>query len=164
MSNKEKNTYAFEDKKFLVGLFNKLLKNPTQVKVQKSMYLAYAYYSAMVKSNNYPKELFNANFIAEDYGVIDIDIFNYYKEDIDFSVSDKEIDNFFCELGENIQTNIYHFIMDVVNATNSIDDFSLIIRTKQDMCYKIAYNREDKRIFNKDIKKEYCKDYPNLCF
>lgn len=162
MSNKKRNTYAFEDKKFLVGLFNKLLKNPTQVKVQKSMYLAYAYYCAIAKTNNYPKELFNANFIAEDYGVMDIDIFNYYKEGIAFSLSEKELYNFYKGMRTNTQINIYRFIREVVNATNDIDDFSLVMRTKQDMCYKIAYNREDKRIFNKEIKKEYCEDYPNL--
>lgn len=164
MSKKEQNNYVFEDKKFLVGLFNSLLSNPTHFKLQSILYLAYAFYSATNKSECYPDELFKAKFKVNEYGIFDIDIFNYYKEGIDFSLSSKEIHNFFYKQGLNKQNQVNDFIMHTIDCTKGLSFFTLHNRIKMDECFKSSYVSNNKIIPNNIIKDEYYKKFPGLRF
>ncbi|EAO75295.1 conserved hypothetical protein [Streptococcus agalactiae COH1] len=64
-------TVVFSEKDFLVNFLYKLLDNPTQIKVQKTLYLLFAFYGATYgnldkdednefSDQNYPKQLFKA--------------------------------------------------------------------------------------------------------
>ncbi|HEO7186705.1 TPA: hypothetical protein VBE04_000819, partial [Streptococcus agalactiae] len=71
-------TVVFSEKDFLVNFLYKLLDNPTQIKVQKTLYLLFAFYGATYgnldkdednefSDQNYPKQLFKAIFEAWRY-------------------------------------------------------------------------------------------------
>lgn len=83
--NKE---YIFEDKNDLVNYLLYKLNLPSQLKIQKTLYLLFAFYGATygklineennseLDSNNYTPFLFKPNFQAWKYGPVDYDV-NY---------------------------------------------------------------------------------------
>lgn len=164
---------VFSDKDFLVNLLYKLLDNPTKIKVQKTLYLLFAFYGAtygMLQNDvegesdfseqNYPKNLFSAKFEAWKYGPVEVEVYN--KEKI-FSYSkgkltDDDIDNFF---NTNERKNIKRFIQNIVAQTNIIDDFSLVDRTHQDDSWLDAYKPGilHMPMDNSSIVSEYAEKY-----
>ena len=87
---------VFEDKDFLVKFLYTLFETPSRIKIQKTLYLLFAFYGATygsIESSNsdednefsgqeYPKYLFDAQFEAWKYGPVE-------------SLSNAEIDSFF---------------------------------------------------------------------
>lgn len=79
--------YVFPEKNKLVKYLYSKLDNPTQIKVQKTLYLLYAFYGATYgrlasnteetefEDQNYPKELFPAKFEAWRYGPVEADVY-----------------------------------------------------------------------------------------
>lgn len=160
-------TVVFSDKDILVNFLYKKLTNPTIPKIQKTLYLLYAFYGATygnLKSENdfveetYPKYLFTANFTAGKYGPVEIDIYKKQKlhkydnieSDIPLFPKDESNDRF---------ANIIMFINNIVNQTNLIDDYMLADRTKQDEVWKESFSNKDKTMDNKKIISEYIERY-----
>lgn len=156
---------VFEDKDFFVNYIYHLMDNPTQVRIQKLAYLLYAIYGStygMVDTKKdeeflgqeYPKYLFKADFKAELYGAIEPYIYisfdkgKYASENL----TDKEIKDFFnTPERKNIKGQIDNIVID----TNSIDDFMLVSRVRQDKVWKKAYQNGDKKMDNDAIIQEY---------
>lgn len=166
-------TVVFDNKDFLVNFLYKLLDNPTQIKVQKTLYLLFAFYGTTYGNleNNqddqndfseqtYPKELFRANFEAWRYGPVETDV--YANEKLG-SYSGEELDN--ETINEFFNTsefkNVKDFIENIVEQTNQIDDFSLVDRTHQDNVWLDVYKEGEKHIpmDNKEIIQEYIERY-----
>ena len=79
---------VFEDKDFLVQFLYKLFEKPSRIKIQKTLYLLYAFYGATYGNlnlnedeenefvgQNYPKYLFDANFEAWRYGPVEKEVY-----------------------------------------------------------------------------------------
>ena len=141
---------VFEQKNDLVNYLYSLLDNPTQIKVQKTMYLLFAYYGATYgnlesdssendfEGQSYPKYLFEPQFEAWRYGPVDYEIYqnekkNVYEKDSTFPTT---------SLNEQENKNIQGFIKNIVSQTNNIDDFSLVDRTHQDNSWRLAYKED----------------------
>lgn len=160
--------YVFTDKNYLVKYLYTRLSNPTQIKVQKTLYLLYAFYGATygkIKDNSeesdfegqeYPKELFPANFEAWRYGPVEVDVYNSEKLGEYKNSSDTELDN-----GTPEMKNIIEFTNNIVEQTDSIDDFGLVDRTHQDDCWLDLYREGILHIkmINDDIIEEYAQKY-----
>lgn len=160
--------YVFDDKNKLVRYLYSTLSNPTQIKVQKTLYLLYAFYGAtygrLSLSENkedfqgqyYPKELFPATFQAWRYGPVEYDVYRDEKSglfnDVCEVVLEKETPEMF---------NIVQFIDDLVSQTDKIDDFSLVDRTHQDDSWVSKYVEGSKYIEmnNEQIIQEYLGRY-----
>lgn len=84
---------------------------------------------------------------------------NYYSKD---NLTDIEIDNFF---NTKELKNIKAFIQNIVNQCNSIDDFSLVDRTRQDNSWIEAY-KLNTPMNNSSIIDEYVRYMMNerYCF
>lgn len=160
--------YVFEDKNRLVHYLYSILSNPTQIKVQKSLYLLYAFYGATYGQlfkhedkedfggQTYPKELFNANFQAWRYGPVEYDVYRNEKADMYDGVEEIEMKT---DTEENI--NIKRFIDSLVSQIDKMDDFSLVDRTHQDNVWLNNYKEGNLYIemSNEDIVKEYKERY-----
>lgn len=159
--------YVFENKDELVRYLYTVLSNPTQIKVQKTLYLLYAFYGATYgqlykhdkedfDGQSYPKELFPANFQAWRYGPVEFDIYCNEKDgQYDDSVK-TSIPNDTAE-----EKNIKNFIDELVSQTDEIDDFSLVDRTHQDNVWLDNYKEGERYIVmsNDDIVAEYKERY-----
>ena len=84
------NKVFFDDKAELVNHILSKIDINSSIRVQKVLYLLYAYYGAIYGSleqeksyeefETYPKGLFNANFEAWQYGPIDSEVWSAYKK------------------------------------------------------------------------------------
>ena len=165
---------VFEDKDFLVKFLYTLFETPSRIKIQKTLYLLFAFYGATygsIESSNsdednefsgqeYPKYLFDAQFEAWKYGPVENEIYAREKRGQyeGVSLSDAEIDSFFDTIEKK---NIKAFIENIVSQAKQIDDFSLVERTHQDKSWREVYKEGQKHIpMNKDaIIKEYIQEY-----
>lgn len=88
------NKYIFNNKDDLVNYLLYKLNFPSQLKIQKTLYLLFAFYGATygklineennseLDSNNYTPFLFKPNFQAWKYGPVDYDVYiNFKKEE-----------------------------------------------------------------------------------
>lgn len=168
------NSVVFENKDFLVQFLYELFEKPSRIKIQKTLYLLYAFYGATYGNinlsddeeenefvgQNYPKYLFNAIFEAWRYGPVEKDV--YAKDRNDYyesrSLSSDEIDSFFNTVELK---NIKSFIENIVSQTEQIDDFSLVDRTHQDKSWHTVYKEGQKHIpmDNDSIIQEYIDEY-----
>lgn len=152
--------YVFENTDDLVNYLYYLLDNPSQIKIQKTIYLLYAFYGASYGSiqnekdeeflGNYPKELFNAKFEAWRYGPVENSVYGKQKNGCYHPVKIIDIDS-------EEEQNIINFIHNICNQTNGMDDFSLVDRTHQDNCWLDVYQEETQHIKmdNETIIEEY---------
>lgn len=164
-------TVVFSEKDFLVNFLYKLLDNPTQIKVQKTLYLLFAFYGATYgnldkdednefSDQNYPKQLFKAIFEAWRYGPVETDVYAKEKSGSysDIAINEENINKFFNtpEL-----KNVRNFIENIVEQTNQIDDFSLVDRTHQDNVWLDVYKEGESHIpmENEKIIQEYIDRY-----
>lgn len=162
--------YVFDNKDDLVNYLHLKLSNPTKIKIQKTLYLLFAYYGATygnlseTKDNgddefdnqSYPELLFNAKFEAWRYGPVEVDVYNNEKQGCYEDAQDEEILDLTPE-----SKNIKQFIDSIIKQTNGIDDFSLVDRTHQDKCWMDRYKEGLSHIpmDNAEIIKEYNERY-----
>ena len=159
------NKVFFDDKAELVNHILSKIDINSSIRVQKVLYLLYAYYGAIYGSleqeksyeefETYPKRLFNANFEAWQYGPIDSEVWSAYKKN---KYEAKEYDAKTPQ-----EKNIILFLNDLISQTNEINDFGLIDRTHQDESWIEKYDDKTKHIkMDSDaIVKEYKKRYVN---
>lgn len=163
---------VFNDKDFLVNFLYSLLDNPTKIKVQKTLYLLYAFYGATYgnlnaegeenefSNHSYPKRLFNANFEALRYGPVESEVYANEKSGrySAQNLATEDVDTFF---NTSEMRNIREFIENIASQTNNIDDFSLVDRTHQDNVWLNKYKEGERHIQmdNDEIVQEYIKRY-----
>lgn len=160
--------YVFADKNLLVNYLYNRLTNPTQIKVQKTLYLLYAFYGATYgqistskeksdfEGQSYPRELFNANFEAWRYGPVDPEVYSNEKLGLYIANNHVSLPN---DTSEEI--NINEFCDNIIEQTNEIDDFSLVDRTHQDLIWLNNYQEGVNHIKmnGTDIIQEYVDRY-----
>lgn len=166
---------VFTDKYFLVKLLYKLLEKPSKLKIQKTLYLLFAFYSATYgnlqndneddndfSEQSYPENLFSANFEAWKYGPVEIDVYKCL-ENVSCSkmdLTDDAIDNFFNTIELK---NVKLFIENIVNQVNCVDDFTLIYRVREDSSWSNVYSpatdASHLSMDNSSIVNEYIEKY-----
>lgn len=158
-------TYLFNNVDQLVAHISKLSKNLTPLKVQKSLYLLYAFYGAtygsIVKneetdmSMDYPRELVNIKFEAWQYGPVVREVYGKFKSGF---YNDCE-DTF--EADTNEKKDALKFIDELFMQIDAISDFGLVDRTHQDEAWKSVYDpeRQTAEINNEELVKEYLEKY-----
>lgn len=148
--------YFFDSPERLVAYLEAKLDNPTPLKIQKSLYLFWAYYASIYGSidysieseftqiAHYPKRLFPATFKAGLYGPFVSDILN--KEKGDTVKPNAEI-----KPKDQMEKDVWFFIDGMIKQVNPVSDFSLVVRTCQDKAWQKAIKNEE------DIIKDYQK-------
>ena len=172
--------YVFQNKADLVNHLFAKLEKPSCIKIQKTLYLLFAYYGAtygQLKTNpseletvNYPTYLFEPNFEAWRYGPTDPDVRKtYYKEayepfvpeirDITYEAIELKDEAFDKALEPSEARNIRLFIDDIIKQTNDTDDFTLIGRVCEDDAWVSVVKSDDKIISPQTIVDEYVAKY-----
>lgn len=156
-------TVFFNDKTTLVNHILFKIDINSSIRVQKLLYLLYAYYGATYGSINnqegfeefepYPARLFKANFEAWQYGPVDSDVWSSYKygqyKPVEYNAKTPQ------------EKNIILFLDDLIKQTNEINDFGLVERTHQDKVWSDNYKEGQRHISidSDSIIKEYQKRY-----
>lgn len=164
------NKYIFNNKDDLVNYLLYKLDLPSQLKIQKTLYLLFAFYGATygklineennseLDSNNYTPFLFEPNFQAWKYGPVDYDVYINFKKEKYKEL--KSIENILNEdLTEVEKRNIITFIKNIINQTDGIDDYTLIDRTREDKVWSDSYNNKEKNMNPYLIIDEYYSKY-----
>lgn len=164
------NKYIFNNKDDLVNYLLYKLDLPSQLKIQKNLYLLFAFYGATygklsndesnseLDSTNYTPFLFEPNFQAWKYGPVDYDVYiNFKKEKYKELKSIENILNEDLTLAE--KNNIIKFIDNIINQTDEIDDYSLMDRTREDKVWSDSYNNKEKNMNPYLIIAEYYSKY-----
>lgn len=166
---------VFTSKYNLVSYLYSKLDNPTNLKIQKSMYLLWAFYVGTYGSleedadnfNSYPDYLFEPKFEAWRYGPVDSDIYASIKRGEKFNISGKPEKYLEENTSEDIKNdsqkfnNILSFLNNLINQINKTDDFALVARTHEDSSWSDVYRDNVTHIpINADrIKKEYVRKF-----
>ena len=141
-------SYVFTDKNKLSRYLYGTLSNPTDLKVQKALYLTYAFYGAtlgQLHSNHtvngapegvYPRYLFPANFVAGAYGPIETDLFK--STDVDRMNATEKLELSY-DIPEHRQISLV--LNDLIYELDGIDDFSLATRTRNDNVWRNHYKK-----------------------
>lgn len=134
--------YYFNNTNKLIKYIKERLEAPTQIKVDLSIYLLWAYYYALARSNNFtPEELCHVDFKASQTGPKPV----------------------FLNAGQNEKHKINRDINKVLNQMlkqiNSLDDYNLIALCKRDSAYHNALSREDGMLDKNEIYEDYFKHF-----
>lgn len=165
------NKYIFNNKDNLVNYLLYKLDLPSQLKVQKTLYLLFAFYGATygklsndesnseLGSTNYRPFLFEPNFKAWKYGPVDYDVYINFKKEEKY----KELKSIENKLNEDLteveKRNIITFINNIINQTDEIDDYTLMDRTREDKVWSDSYNNKEKNMNPNLIINEYNSRY-----
>lgn len=164
------NKYIFNNKNDLVNYLLYKLNLPSQLKIQKTLYLLFAFYGATygklindennseLDSTNYTSFLFEPNFKAWKYGPVDYDVYINFKKEKYKEL--KSIENILNEdLTEVEKRNIITFITNIINQTDEIDDYTLMDRTREDKVWSDSYKNKEKNMNPYSIVDEYYSKY-----
>ncbi|MBZ2406142.1 Panacea domain-containing protein [Liquorilactobacillus hordei] len=159
----ETREYFFKDKDKLIAHIINKLDNPTPLKIQKGLYFLWAFYSATYGNINYeegetefnlqdeyPNELFAADFEAWRYGPVLPDVYRKFKNG-----EYDDIDDTYVPETEN-EKEVMSFIDDLISQINGINDFGLVTRSHQDEAWKKSFKNENHcKMHKEDIKEDY---------
>lgn len=134
--------YYFNSTNKLIKYIKERLELPTQIKVDLSIYLLWAYYYALARSNNFtPEELCPVDFKASQTGPKPV----------------------FLNAGQNEKHKINRDINKVLNQMlkqiNLLDDYNLTALCKHDSAYHNALSREDGTLDKNEIYEDYLKHF-----
>lgn len=162
-------SYVFQNKTDLVNHLLAKLEKPSCIKIQKTLYLLFAYYGATygqlkadpsneLEAINYPAYLFEPNFEAWQYGPVDLDVHGsiYQKVYEGLELKDEAFDK---ALEPSEVRNIRLFIDDIIKQTNDTDDFTLIGRVCEDDAWVSVAKSNDKAMDPQTIISEYITNY-----
>lgn len=161
-------SYVFQNKTDLVNHLFAKLEKPSCIKIQKTLYLLFAFYGATygqlkatsseLETVNYPAYLFEPHFEAWQYGPVDLDVHGviYQKAYEGLELENKT----FAETLEPSEVrNIRLFIDGIIKQTNDTDDFTLIGRVCEDDAWLSVANSDDKAMDPQTIISEYITNY-----
>lgn len=159
--------FMFSDKDELVFHIYKRLDNPTLLKVQKSLYFLWAYYSGTygnvdkseetdLDQTNYPDNLFKPEFEAWKYGPVDDKV--YAKQKNGFYLKDKWKE---YQPKNSEEVEVVSFINDLLSQINKVNDFGLVNRSHEDESWSKPFKRDHGQhrahMDPAEIRKEYAK-------
>lgn len=165
--------YVFDNLNVLAGYIKKRLTNPTPLKIQKSLYFLWAFYSATygnISSDDnkngefglqprYPKYLFNADFEAWQYGPVINSVYADYKNNRIIEVGSDELKSSmnFEDSSQQNKVEILSFINNLLDQIDDVNDFGLVRRTHQDSAWKDAFNDSELhcKMDSEQIKNDY---------
>lgn len=145
------NKFVFSKQPF-IELLTEKLDNPTSMKISKMSYLSSAYYAGTYGTlEDYPDFLISSDYVASKYGMTD----SYFLgQNIEDTQKLKLVYN--VMLSNSQKNNIRLFIDNFIKQGKSIDDFSLVLRTKEDSVWKDNYvEGSNTPVSLEDIKSEY---------
>lgn len=159
----EQKEYMFNDVKILIAHILNKIDSATPLKLQKSLYFLWSFYSATYGNINYeedsefnlseryPKYLFPAEFEAWKYGPVMNNVYAMNKNNELNGLEDEFVPS------KSIEKEVVNFIDDLLNQINDIDDFSLVARSHNDYAWKSAYKdgQEHCKMDNDTIKNNY---------
>lgn len=160
--------YVFQNKADLVNHLLAKLEKPSSLKIQKTLYLLFAFYGATygqlkatsseLEMINYPAYLFEPNFEAWQYGPVDLDAHKAIHEEAydPFGLEDAAFDK---ALEPSEIRNIRLFIDSIIEQTNDTDDFTLIGRVCEDDAWVSVASSNDKTMNPQTIVNEYTTKY-----
>lgn len=149
---------------YIIGKYEKEKElRISPIKLQKSMYLLFAMWGGnaylineiMKESNSIEIEeylhlhLFKPNFEAWGYGVVDVDVYEKFKQE---QYSGKLNLKIKCQ--EHSST-ILDFVDDILSQTFDLCDFKLAEITRGDMSWRKALEYKDRKMNIRDIVLEY---------
>lgn len=148
-------TVVFNNKNDVVSFINANLDNPTPMKISKSFYLIWAYYSATYgKMDEYPDLLCDASFLALKYGPTDEDVLKNIKS-IDTLTNVDESDMSYTTDASHSK-NVSLFMKNLLSQIDKIDEFAIMTRTHEDSSWFDVYvENEQHTIDNATIIEEY---------
>lgn len=158
-------SYVFQNKADLANHLLAKLEKPSCIKIQKTLYLLFAYYGATygqlkvdpsseLETVNYPTYLFEPHFEAWQYGPVDLDVHGFIYQKVYEGLELK--DEAFAETLEPSEVrNIRLFIDDIIKQTNDTDDFTLIGRVCEDDAWVSVAKSNDKAMNPQAIVNEY---------
>lgn len=152
--SQEKNV-VFSNKNDVVSFIKSNLDNPTSMKISKSFYLIWAYYSATYgKLDEYPDLLCDASFLALKYGPTDEDVLKSIKS-IDKLLTVDESDMSYTT-DVNHSKNVSLFMKNLLSQIDKIDEFAIMARTHEDSSWSDVYTENEQHIIdNSAIVEEY---------
>ena len=143
--------YFFDNYLQLAKYIQNKLTMPTFSKLQKTLYFLWAEYAASYgQLEDYPTQLFQANFIAGKYGPT----IKGFKSDWYQHVSNK-LYKFNADM---LSRDVKLFIDDLLKQIDQIDTFGLISRSWQDTAWKNAYQTKD-HLMNLNLITYDCLNY-----
>ena len=162
--------FVFDNVIDLAGYVKSRLDNPTPVKIQKTLYFLWSFYSAtygniqydiaeksefdlQLQDGAYPPELFKPEFEAWKYGPVITEVNFAYKNNRIKALNSKEIQDKIAA-GESEKKEIILFIKNLVDQINEVNDFGLIQRAIKDSAWKDAY-LADRKMNPEKIKDDY---------
>ena len=166
----DNNSYFLNYADAITDYVVRFLDNPTPLKVQKSLYFIWAFYSATYGNidystetdfsyqEKYPKFLFPAEFEAGAYGpVLTGSFINYYAK--------KPSLYKYSNINDNNTREVISFINDILSQVNEINDFGLVTRACQDNAWRKAYKKGNNHCImdNNEIKRDYMKYVNEQC-
>ena len=150
----------FQDVNQLIAYLYTKKKTIPPLKLQKALYFLYCYYIKFYVNNpeleySFPKELFQANFEALNYGSLIREVYQERKvgEEKFQKLAEKfQEKDFFQGKRKEIQL----FIDDLFKQIIQTSDFMLVDKNHQDKCWEKAFKSGRGTIIDKrEIEKEY---------
>lgn len=138
------------------------INNCTPIRLQKTLYFVWAIYGGtygnMDKDNSeigeeYPKNLFPAEFEAWKYGPVINDVYAKYKND-GYTPNDDV-----SEKTTAVDKDILNYINSIISELNEISDFQLVQRSHTDTAWSSVYKEGEnhQKMSNEAIREEYTK-------
>lgn len=151
----QEKTVVFSNKNDVVSFINSNLDNPTPMKISKSFYLIWAYYSATYgKLDEYPDLLCDASFLALKYGPTDEDVLKIVKS-IDNLTNVDESDMSYTTDASHSK-NVSLFMKNLLSQIDKIDEFAIMTRTHEDSSWSDIYVENEQHMMNNSsIIEEY---------
>ena len=160
--------FVFDNVIDLAGYAKNRLENPTPLKIQKTLYFLWAFYSATygniqhstddqsefdLQDGAYPPELFEPDFEAWRYGPVINKVYAAYKGDKIKKLNSNEIQDK-ISTGESEKREVLLFINNLVDQINEVNDFGLVQKAIKDSAWKDAY-LADRKMNPEKIKDDY---------
>ena len=160
--------FVFDNVIDLAGYAKNRLDNPTPLKIQKTLYFLWGFYSATygnikydsaeksefdLQDGAYPHELFEPDFEAWRYGAVINKVYLAYKKHEIKELSSEDIQKR-ISLGDLEKKEILLFINNLIAQINEVDDFGLVQKAIKDSTWKDAY-LADKKMDPEKIKDDY---------
>ena len=175
---KKTNNYVFEDINDLVKYIIIKMKNDSHLRLQKTLYLAYAYYSATLGTFNesddtelqesFPRELCKCEFEAWKYGPVEKNVYTLIRDNLDLlenkevlKEEEKMIEYLNRKNLSYVEKETLDFLDGIIEGTNKVNDFGLVERTHKDKAWREPFEQGNGgnhiKIGNDKIISEYIK-------
>jgi len=148
-------TVVFNNKNDVISFISANLGNPTPMKISKSFYLIWAYYSATYgQLDEYPDLLCDASFLALKYGPTDKDVLKNIKSTDSLTNIDEADMSYTTDASQS--KNVSLFMKNLLSQIDKIDEFAIMIRTHEDKSWSDTYLENEQHVMdNSAIVEEY---------